>query len=122
MEGELVDEEGMKGGKNIGYVELLLFHLNRISKISTTLPEKVDSSAMSMHEDEFVLSVLVAEAFLTPYIDEEYEEAREKIDNEYGEKGRLGGYIYALKLLREMMKLKRRKGLLLEESIMKAFE
>lgn len=69
----------MLGAVKFDYKLLLLWHLNQISRISTRYVEKELSGQKIDPDKEYNRGIVTLKAFLTPYLDTEFEKQEKKI-------------------------------------------
>ncbi len=92
----------------LGYTQLLLQHLNRISQFGT---QDIPSSPQTNWENHSLFyGVQILEAFLSPYLDDEYKKDREELSK----RGINDWHFQMYQKLAILTKLMHRLGLLLE--------
>ena len=92
---------------------LLLWHLEEISKVSSKFIERTMGGTVSDPDKEYKRAVLTLEAFLEPYLDDEYKNDKKAI---FGtEKIEGFDFIVWAKILGSLMKLLDRKQWLIVE-------
>ena len=96
--------------KEIGYKMVLMYHLNNISTISATFP----STGADRGKYVFCKAVIVLDAFISPYKDEEYIKKKEELDGKGENKN---DFDYATALLEIVMHQMARLGMLMQETV-----